>query len=76
MVERGPFDTASLAGVDAVCAERARTPDGATMLPYIGTSGASGSTQRRGEATRAGHAPDTASPARVPPGLYTAWLRR
>ena len=23
-----------------------------------------------------GHALDTASPARVPPGLYTAWLRR
>jgi len=36
--EVGPFDTPTIAGADAICAERARTPDGATMMPYVGTS--------------------------------------
>jgi hypothetical protein len=38
MTEAGPFDTPMIAGADAICAERARTPDGATMIPYVGTS--------------------------------------
>lgn len=36
--EEGPFGTPNLSGVDAVCAERARTPDGGSMLPYVGTN--------------------------------------
>ena len=39
MVEAGPFGTPTLGGVDEVCAERARTIDGATMLPYVGGDG-------------------------------------
>ena len=35
--ETGPFGV-SLADADALCAERARTPDGATMIPYIGSN--------------------------------------
>lgn len=35
--ETGPFG-ATLAQADALCAERARTPDGATMISFIGTS--------------------------------------
>jgi hypothetical protein len=38
VTEVGPFDTPTIAGADAICAERARTPDGATMIPYIGTN--------------------------------------
>jgi hypothetical protein len=34
--ETGPFDTPTIAGADAICAERARTPDGATMMPFVG----------------------------------------
>jgi len=36
MVETGPFASGGLAGADEVCAERARTADGATMLPFVG----------------------------------------
>jgi hypothetical protein len=36
MTESGPFDTPTSAGVDDICAERARTENGATMMPYIG----------------------------------------
>jgi len=36
MTETGPFDTPTIAGADTICAERARTPDGATMIPFIG----------------------------------------
>lgn len=36
--EEGPFGTPNLSGIDAVCAERARTPDGATMLPFVGAN--------------------------------------
>jgi hypothetical protein len=36
IVEAGPFGTPTLSGVDTVCAERARTPDGAKMLPFVG----------------------------------------
>jgi hypothetical protein len=36
--EQGPFGTPNLSGVDAVCAERARTADGASMLPFIGAN--------------------------------------
>lgn len=39
LTEQGPFGTPSLAGVDAVCAERATTTDGATMLPFVGGPG-------------------------------------
>ncbi|MEZ5417419.1 MAG: hypothetical protein R2708_08750 [Vicinamibacterales bacterium] len=39
LTEQGPFGTPSLAGVDAVCAERAATPDGAAMLPFVGGPG-------------------------------------
>jgi len=39
MVETGPFASGGLAGADAVCAERARTVDGATMLPFVGGPG-------------------------------------
>lgn len=38
ITEEGPFATPALAGVDGVCAERARTTDGATMIPFIGTN--------------------------------------
>ena len=44
IVEEGSFGTPTLGSADAVCAERARTPDGGTMLPFIGTAG---KTQRR-----------------------------
>jgi len=37
--EAGPFDTPTIATADAICAERARTPDGAAMLPYVGGNG-------------------------------------
>lgn len=36
ITERGPFDTPTIAGADAICTERARTRDGAAMIPYIG----------------------------------------
>jgi hypothetical protein len=36
IIETGPFDTPTIAGADAICAERARTEDGAAMIPYIG----------------------------------------
>lgn len=36
-VEDGPWNTPSIAGVDAICTERARTADGATMLPFVGS---------------------------------------
>ncbi|MGE0811867.1 MAG: hypothetical protein AB7O28_11020 [Vicinamibacterales bacterium] len=36
MTETGPFGTPTVDGVDAVCAGRARTADGATMLPFVG----------------------------------------
>jgi hypothetical protein len=38
LTEEGPFATPDLAGVDRVCAERARTADGATMLAFVGTA--------------------------------------
>lgn len=38
IVETGPFSTPSLDGVDGVCGQRARTADGGTMLPFIGTA--------------------------------------
>ncbi len=38
IVEAGPWDTPTIAGADAICAERARTPDGATMIRFIGSS--------------------------------------
>jgi hypothetical protein len=38
IIEEGPFGTPNLSGIDAVCAERARTPDGATMLPFVGAN--------------------------------------
>jgi hypothetical protein len=38
ITEEGPFATPDLAGVDRVCAERARTADGATMLAFVGTT--------------------------------------
>ena len=39
IIEQGPFASGGLTGADRVCAERARTADGATMLPYIGAPG-------------------------------------
>jgi hypothetical protein len=36
IIEAGPFGTPTLSGVDTVCAERARTPDGAKTLPFVG----------------------------------------
>ena len=39
ITEEGPFGTPTLDGVDATCAERARTADGATMLPFVGAPG-------------------------------------
>jgi len=36
--ESGPFDVPMIAAADALCTERARTPDGATMVPYVGTN--------------------------------------
>jgi hypothetical protein len=39
MTEAGPFDTPTIAGVDNVCTERARTANGAAMMPYIGGGG-------------------------------------
>jgi hypothetical protein len=36
--EEGPFGTPNLSSIDAVCAERAGTPDGATMLPFVGAN--------------------------------------
>lgn len=39
ITEEGPFGTPALSGVDAVCAERARTADGATMLPFVAGPG-------------------------------------
>jgi hypothetical protein len=38
MSEEGPFGTPSIAGVDAVCVQRAHTRDGATMLPFVGAT--------------------------------------
>jgi len=37
LTESGPFDTPTIAGVDDICAERTRTANGATMMPYIGS---------------------------------------
>jgi len=39
ITEEGPFGTPTLDGVDATCAERASTADGATMLPFVGAAG-------------------------------------
>jgi hypothetical protein len=39
ITEEGPFGTPTLEGVDATCAERGRTADGATMIPYVGGVG-------------------------------------
>jgi hypothetical protein len=39
ITEQGPFGTPTLDGVDDVCAGRARTPDGAAMMPYVGGAG-------------------------------------
>jgi hypothetical protein len=39
IVEVGPFASGGLAGADAVCAERARSTDGASMLPFVGGPG-------------------------------------
>jgi hypothetical protein len=39
MTEEGPFASGGLSGADRVCAERARTADGATMLPLVGGPG-------------------------------------
>ncbi|MGD9903499.1 MAG: hypothetical protein AB7U83_08505 [Vicinamibacterales bacterium] len=39
MTETGPFATGGLRGADTVCADRARTADGATMLPFVGGPG-------------------------------------
>jgi hypothetical protein len=39
MTEEGPFASGGLTGADRVCAERARTADGATMLPFVGGPG-------------------------------------
>jgi hypothetical protein len=39
ITEEGPFGTPTLDGVDATCAERARTADGAAMLPFVGGAG-------------------------------------
>jgi hypothetical protein len=39
MTEAGPFGTPTIAGVDNVCTERARTANGAAMMPYIGGGG-------------------------------------
>lgn len=39
ITEEGPFGTPTLDGVDAVCAERARTADGTAMMPYVGAAG-------------------------------------
>jgi hypothetical protein len=39
MTEEGPFASGGLRGADGVCAERARTADGATMLPFVGRPG-------------------------------------
>ena len=38
ITEVGPFDTPTVAAADGICTERARTPDGATMIPFIGTN--------------------------------------
>ena len=34
--ESGPFETPMIADADGICAQRARTAEGATMIPYIG----------------------------------------
>ncbi len=39
MTEEGPFASGGLNGADRVCAERARTADGATMLPFVAGPG-------------------------------------
>jgi hypothetical protein len=39
MTEEGPFASGGLNGADRVCAERARTADGATMLTFVGGPG-------------------------------------
>lgn len=36
--EGGPFASGGLTGSDRVCGERLRTPDGATMLPFVGAA--------------------------------------
>ena len=38
MTEEGPFASGGLKGADGVCLERVRTPDGATMLPFVGAN--------------------------------------
>ena len=40
IIEEGPFGPRTLSEADALCAERARTPDGARMLPFIGANAA------------------------------------
>jgi hypothetical protein len=39
ITEEGPFGTPTLGGVDAICADRARTADGAAMLAFVGAPG-------------------------------------
>lgn len=39
ITEEGPFGTPAIAGVDAVCAQRARTPDGAAIVKFVGAAG-------------------------------------
>jgi len=36
--ESGPFDTPMISSADGICADRARTADGATMMPFIGST--------------------------------------
>lgn len=38
IIEEGPFGPRTLSEADALCAERARTLDGASMLPFIGAN--------------------------------------
>ena len=39
IIEEGPFGPRTISEADALCAERARKPDGAKMLPFVGTNG-------------------------------------
>ncbi len=36
--ESGPFETPMISSADGICAERARTANGATMMPFIGST--------------------------------------
>jgi hypothetical protein len=38
IIEEGPFGPPTLSEADALCAERARTPDGARMVPFVGAN--------------------------------------